>query len=496
MTEAPGRQGVKRKSMKTVPDMPASRAQGQTLLGADGNWYVSRKNRATGRWRWVAVDGPKEPPVPKEPWVRAKKEESREDREKTMRARKEVHAEAMKQSKRVEAKEEAKEERPKSTKKASVRRDTGGIDEERYRRWRLSGYPTELDQLPTMTKQLHDRLAKEGIKRLGALAAEVILAKRDFDIFAEKMRKLGLDDDSIELIFDKFAGDIGMLDKPAASLKPEDVEVDLFDALLRDPAFSKSFTLMPRGHDHFKRAIATGGMSVVFGGERKVDGLPIVAKVEFGSTKALARELTLFEKMDKSAKHINFPLDAFVLLRHRTGLDFDATAVVSPYLRGCGLLAEKSADLDVSDCLEQCAEALEEVHRSGIIHCDVKPDNFCVEDTVFIIDFGLARFVSGEKHRAESFFGTLLFAPLAAHLRQPQGFRDDLEALAYTFYELLTDKPLPWANVKGTEKQQEKARIEGKRNPPIEIRAFIKQCRALKQDEMPPDYREFVRQLM
>ena len=52
---------IKRRSMKTVSDVAASRAQGQTLRGADGNWYVSRKSRSTGRWRWIAAESPKEP---------------------------------------------------------------------------------------------------------------------------------------------------------------------------------------------------------------------------------------------------------------------------------------------------------------------------------------------------------------------------------------------------------------------------------------------------
>ena len=32
------------------------------------------------------------------------------------------------------------------------------------------------------------------------------MAEKDFDVFAKKMRRLGLDDESIDLIFDKFSG--------------------------------------------------------------------------------------------------------------------------------------------------------------------------------------------------------------------------------------------------------------------------------------------------
>jgi serine/threonine protein kinase len=117
---------------------------------------------------------------------------------------------------------------------------------------------------------------------------------------------------------------------------------------------------------------------------------------------------------------------------------------------------------------------------------------------VTLIDFGLASVIERQKKgfKPPSFFGTPKYAPLAAHLKKLQGFRDDLESLAYCFYEPLTGKPLPWTVAKGTEAQVEKARVAGKTKPPSEIKDFVKACRALAIDEMPDDYSQFVLELV
>jgi len=97
--------------------------------------------------------------------------------------------------------------------------------------------------------------------------------------------------------------------------------------------------------------------------------------------------------------------------------------------------------------VEQAAEALAYFNGGGWIHCDVKPENFLVDDSgeVKMIDFALAR-------RSPRLLGRLLASRSKVQgtksymspeqIRgQPLDQRADLYSLACTFYELLAGRP-------------------------------------------------------
>lgn len=190
------------------------------------------------------------------------------------------------------------------------------------------------------------------------------------------------------------------------------------------------------------RRLGRGGMSSIYLAQRLRDQLPLVLKI---LDKRLCgdREMQLrFIRESGIVCGIDSP---HVVKLYDQGISDSHMYIAMEYIAGGDLKARIRQGIAPAQALHYLADiarALDAIHRAGVIHRDVKPQNvmFRGDGTLVLIDFGVSK--SAREARPLTSQGQLYGTPNYLSPEQSQGkpadARSDLYSLGAVFYEMLT----------------------------------------------------------
>jgi eukaryotic-like serine/threonine-protein kinase len=217
------------------------------------------------------------------------------------------------------------------------------------------------------------------------------------------------------------------------------------------------------------RRLGSGGMGTVFEAIDERQGqrvaLKLIARHYVASDEALQR----FRQEGRTASAVTHPRCVFVLAvdedqgRPYLVMELMPGTTLQSLVDHHGALEPSSALVKIFDVIE----GLEEFHKLGMIHRDVKPSNCFLdaEGRVKIGDFGLSKSLEGglDLTRTGAFLGTPLYASPEQIKRDALDQRTDVYSVAATLYFLLTKRP----PIQTDDAAEALARIASEPAPPV-----------------------------
>ena len=203
------------------------------------------------------------------------------------------------------------------------------------------------------------------------------------------------------------------------------------------------------GRYEIEREIGRGGMAIVYKAfdprlERTV-AIKLIRNTAF-SAEAFGHIRERFEREAKALARLDHPN---IVKVHDFGEHAGAPYLVMDYLEGA-TLKDVRKPLRVETAvrlIRPVAEALDYVHRNGLLHRDVKPSNIIItkEERVILTDFGIAKWMEDEGD-LYTLTGTGIGIGTPEYMAPEQGRgkrideRSDMYSLTIVFYELITGK--------------------------------------------------------
>ncbi|MFM7151638.1 MAG: protein kinase domain-containing protein [Gemmataceae bacterium] len=215
-----------------------------------------------------------------------------------------------------------------------------------------------------------------------------------------------------------------------------------------DPLRSPAASLPPEriGGYRLIRCLGGGGMGTVYEAVEIDSGRKVAVKLIRPDVANSPETVERFRREGRLASSITHPRCVFVLAADE---EKGRPYIVMELMPGQNLhdLLEARGPLPVAEAVTKILdviEGLQEAHRLGFIHRDVKPSN-CFLDSdgrVKVGDFGLAKSLVGpeELTRSGSFIGTVLYASPEQIRNEEVDHQTDIYSVCATLYYLLTGR--------------------------------------------------------
>jgi uncharacterized RDD family membrane protein YckC len=217
------------------------------------------------------------------------------------------------------------------------------------------------------------------------------------------------------------------------------------------------------------RLLGEGGMGKVYEAEDPATGRRVALKLIAAEYVSSPDAVERFRREGRLASALSHPRCVFVLAADEEG---GRPYIVMELMQGNTLedLLKREGPLSVEQAITKVLdviEGLQEAHRLGVVHRDVKPSNcfLDLDGRVKVGDFGLAKSLVGTAQltRTGSFIGTPLFASPEQIKGDATGPHSDVYSVAATLYCLLTGR----APFQGGDPAATLARIVSDPPPPM-----------------------------
>jgi serine/threonine-protein kinase len=203
--------------------------------------------------------------------------------------------------------------------------------------------------------------------------------------------------------------------------------------------------LGPQGRYRLVRRIATGGMGEVWQADDTVLGRRVALKVLVEELAADDRANRRFVREARATARLAHPNVARVYDFGRVGgVPFLVMELVEGETLAGRLASGPLPPAEAARVAAAVADALDEAHRRGIVHRDVKPSNVMLtrDGEVKVLDFGIAA-AADETHSTtgSGMYATVAYVSPERVAGEPATPSSDLYSLGAVLYELLCGRP-------------------------------------------------------